>query len=85
MHLELSRKVLAYDLEKRSWEIMGDAPIQGRSCPGVTVRGERIYVWGGSGIDAKLNDGAVFDTGRREWQKMPEAPFASGAPKIVYP
>ena len=49
-----------YDLEKKTWQEMADAPIGGRDYHASLLCGNRLVLWGGRDSRNAYSDGAIF-------------------------
>lgn len=72
-----------------TWRRLPKAPIAARSDAAtgsildLTAR-SRFFVWGGRGADGELlDDGAIFDVGKRDWRILPPSPLAPRTDAIV--
>ena len=66
-----------YDLQKREWEQLPDAPILPRSLATARSHGTAVTVWGGWDSDGdSLTDGATFDFETGAWRRIPNLPAA---------
>ena len=55
--------------QQASWELVGEAPIQGREGHSIVWTGEEVIVWGGrAGND--LADGAAYDPTTQTWRPI---------------
>jgi N-acetylneuraminic acid mutarotase len=70
-----------YNVEKDKWEEIRELeiPIEVREDYTSIVSGTKLIIWGGCfGPESKptmYNDGAIFDTEKGTWKKIPEAPI----------
>jgi len=53
-----------YDLEKKKWEEMADAPISGRDYHASFLYGNKLIIWGGRDSQKAHSDGAICDLGK---------------------
>lgn len=61
------------------------APIAGRSGHAMVWSGREAIIWGGSGPESDLDDGAAYDPGADRWRKLPPAPISRrGSPGAVW-
>ncbi|MCI0463698.1 MAG: hypothetical protein L0Z62_42730 [Gemmataceae bacterium] len=77
------RKGAIYDPIKRSWDRMADAPFDVGIMSACAVSGDQLFLWSGQAAPPKAAGsgqvtpaGALYDFGKREWSKIPEAPIA---------
>lgn len=67
----------AFDVEKRTWTMLPDAPISARSDVSVVWTGTEVMVWGGRSSSGPVRDGALFNPMTRTWRLLPAAPVAA--------
>lgn len=69
--------LLALDPSAAEWEVLPDAPIEGRMGHAAAWGDGRLWVWGGHrdtlGPSA---DGAVYDAATQRWERLPDAPLS---------
>jgi hypothetical protein len=77
-----------YDLRRKEWKEIPEAPIPPRLLPLAHVEGQRVFVWGGwdktDGRDPdSRRDGAVYDMDKGVWKKIADMP--GPIPYILHP
>ncbi|MCX6227382.1 MAG: hypothetical protein NTV01_22035 [Bacteroidia bacterium] len=50
-----------YDLEKKIWEVIPQAPIKGRDYHASFIYGNKLIIWGGHDDESVCCDGAIFE------------------------
>jgi N-acetylneuraminic acid mutarotase len=78
-----------YNIEKDTWTKMSSAPLEARWAPRSFAWGGKTVIWGGMGKAGNEDnffyyDGAVYDPETDTWEKISEAPVASGNAKKIY-
>ncbi len=71
----------AYHPEDASWEMLPDAPLQGRTGHTTVWTGDLMVVWGGccGARGQEFRDGATYDPGSGSWTPMAAAPLEARA------
>jgi N-acetylneuraminic acid mutarotase len=59
------------------WTALPAAGLEARTAFSTVSTGRAMIVWGGSGANGPLNDGAIYDTATSEWTPLATAPIAA--------
>jgi hypothetical protein len=75
---EYSREAALYDLAKKEWRKVPNAPVDPRLLGFRHVEGDQIVMWGGwisgNAGGTFLKDGVIYDVAKGVWQTIPDLP-----------